>query len=184
MRYVRSRASSSHAAFNMSSSSLPTVSTPHGSRPNSIRSVASNSSISSGVSLTRRSRTRRTRSKTVTGSAVTRPEAQSPSPQPDYPLTDTHSIHKAESSPQISDTLLLPPRSLNVATSSRSLTSQEADSAAGEVTLVAALPQPSPMPSKLVSPPFCCSYEILQNTLSDGYFVSQRRRSMPLISLP
>ncbi|KXN91731.1 hypothetical protein AN958_12583 [Leucoagaricus sp. SymC.cos] len=96
------------------------MSTPLPERPRSVRSVASNSSITSGVSLTRRSRTR-TRSRTVTGTVPT----------------------------QVLDTLLLPPRSVNVATSSRSLTSQEADSAAGEVTLVAGLPQPSPMPPKI-----------------------------------
>lgn len=133
----------------MSSSSLPTVSTPHLSRPNSVRSVASNSSSASGASLTRRSRIR-TRSKTVTGSSVTRPQEQPPSPVPDLPFADKHPIKHPDTVPQISDTLLPPPRSLNVATSSRSLTSQEADSAAGEVTLVATLPQQSPMPPKLV----------------------------------
>lgn len=133
----------------MSSSSFPTVTTSHLDRPHSIRSVASNSSIASGVSLTRRSRTR-TRSKTVTGSVATPSEELPSNPITHLSLVDRNSPQEPDATSQVSDILLLPPRSLNVATSSRSLTSQEADSAAGEVTLVAALPQQSPMPVKLV----------------------------------
>ncbi|KAF9450334.1 hypothetical protein P691DRAFT_810524 [Macrolepiota fuliginosa MF-IS2] len=126
----------------MSSSSLPIVSTPISGRPRSVRSVASNSSIASSTStaLRRRSRTR-TRSRTVTGSAGTRPEGHPPGPFSDLPFVDKYPPHPSDT--------LLPPHSLNVATSSRSLTSQEADSAVGEVTLVAALPQQSPIPAKL-----------------------------------
>ncbi|KAJ3572408.1 hypothetical protein NP233_g3107 [Leucocoprinus birnbaumii] len=131
------------------SSSSPTVSTPMAGRPQSVRSVASTSSIASGVSLTRRARTRtRSRSRTVTGSA-TRPSDLPPSPS-DIPFPADPSASESESIPQVLDTLLLPPKSIHAGTSSsKSLTSQEADSANGEVTLVAGIPQPSPMPPKL-----------------------------------
>ena len=117
----------SHAAFNMLSSSPETsISIPN--RPQSARSVSSNSSVSSGVSLTRRSRTR-TRSRTVTG--------------PPNLLADSTS--KSDLAPRVPNTLNPQP-----STSSRSLASHTADSAAGEVTLVVCIPQSSPTPPKLV----------------------------------
>ena len=119
----------SHAAFNMLSSSPETsISIPD--RPQSARSMSSNSSISSGVSLTRRSRTR-TRSRTVTGPP--NPSVDSTS-QPDV-------IPRVP--PRVPNTLNPQP-----STSNRSLASHAA--AVGEVTLVACLPQSSPMPLKLV----------------------------------
>jgi len=117
----------SHAAFNMLSSSPETsISIPD--RPQSARSMSSNSSISSGVSLTRRSRTR-TRSRTVTG--------------PPNPSVDSTS--QPDVIPRVPNTLNPQP-----STSNRSLASHADDSAVGEVTLVACLPQSSPMPLKLV----------------------------------